>query len=383
MKHSLLCRILSLGLALVLFAAIATACSGSSNGEGDASDTSGKTDPTTTTTTGTTKPPRGNLNPLTGLYNLPNEAVGKRPVSFMVNNIRPYAQPQAGISEADIIFEALAEGGITRLLAIFPNYKKLPKVMPIRSARDYYLDFAAPLDTLFVHWGASSFATTSIRERKLDNIDGLVWGQWHFKTDYQVAAQKGAEHSRYMVQEGFNNHIEYRKMRTDSKAKGTAFAFVDPDDAYVPAEQKVSHAQVFYSYGYDAEFDYDEPSKTYWVSQFGAKHIDKNNNKQLAFDNVLILYVDVRSAGTKDGKIRMDLTKGSGVYLSRGGGMALNWKKGHYENNFTFSDKSGKAVALNPGQTYVCMVPTSYQSRTILQAPVTTAAPTQTTAVAG
>ena len=307
--------------------------------------------------------PKGNLNLLTGKYDLPDSAVDKRPVSFMINNIK-VALPQYGIGSAEIIYEVLAEGGITRLMAVFSDYENLPsQIGPVRSTRDYYLDLAAPMDTIFVNWGTSNIAADTIRNRKLDNIDGMYYSNY-FYTDLDIAYAKGFEHSRFMKPEGLKKAMDRKNQRTQSESDRTAFRFREENDLFLPDAQSVGYLRVKYSYSYDAAFTYDPETKTYLVSQFGDPHMDAASGKQLAFDNVIVIYTTVERIGTNDGKVMVDLTSGDGIYVSQGGGMAINWSKGDYRNRFTFTDASGKEVALNAGTTYVCIVPLTQRNNT-------------------
>ena len=110
-------------------------------------------------------------NPLTGLES-EVDLSKKRPVSIMVNNIG-VSLPQSGISYADILFECLAEGGITRLMMISTEYEKLPKVGSVRSARDYYIDYAESFNCIFIHAGGSTYAYDTLATRGTNRIDGV------------------------------------------------------------------------------------------------------------------------------------------------------------------------------------------------------------------
>jgi hypothetical protein len=96
----------------------------------------------------------GNTNLLTGLPNLTDEAVGKRPVAVMVNNVKA-AFPQYGVAQADIIFEVPVEGGSTRFMAMYGDYTQVPKVCSVRSCRMYFPEFSEGFDAVYVNWGMS------------------------------------------------------------------------------------------------------------------------------------------------------------------------------------------------------------------------------------
>ena len=99
-------------------------------------------------------------------------AVGKRPVAIMINNIKA-ALPQYGIYDADLMVEAVVEGGITRMMAVYSDYTKVPDVCSIRSCRYYYPIFAASFDAIYVHWGSeNNYAIQTLAELGTDRLDG-------------------------------------------------------------------------------------------------------------------------------------------------------------------------------------------------------------------
>lgn len=146
----------------------------------------------------------GNVNPLTGLCDgISDEALTRRPIAVMINNMIQ-ALPQWGISQADIIYEMLAEGRITRFLAIFQDYSKIEKLASIRSARPYYMDIAQSYGAVYIHFGGSEPAYEQIKKRSdLIHIDGIK-GSWEgtvFFRDAERRKQMGLEHSVYTTGE--------------------------------------------------------------------------------------------------------------------------------------------------------------------------------------
>ena len=163
---------------------------------------------------------------LTGLPVESEDASVRRPVAIMINNIKK-ALPQYGISEASIIFEALAEGGITRLLAVFDDLSDIPQIGTIRSARPYYLDFAESVDAIYVHIGGSPEAYSQIKSRKIDSFD-LIEGKNNsmYWRDKQRISQSGYEHSVFTSGERILEKIEETGMRTERDTSyGNAFNF--------------------------------------------------------------------------------------------------------------------------------------------------------------
>ncbi|MEG0485889.1 MAG: DUF3048 domain-containing protein, partial [Oscillospiraceae bacterium] len=112
------------------------------------------------------------FNPLTGAEIPEGYTIGQRPVAIMINNARP-ALPQRGVIAADVVYEMVTEGGVTRLMALFNDYRSIPQVGPVRSARDQHLQFALPANAIFVHIGSSIYASNLLNEYRYQDVDGM------------------------------------------------------------------------------------------------------------------------------------------------------------------------------------------------------------------
>ena len=170
--------------------------------------------------------PDGNVNPLTGLCDgIGDDKLNRRPVAFMVSNSYD-SLPQWGISQADIIYEMLAEGRITRLLAIFQDPSKIEALASIRSARPYFIDIAQSYGAVYMHFGGSVPAYEAIAARgDLISIDGIK-GSWEgtlFLRDPDRRKQLGLEHSVYTDGEKIEAALE--KLDADLSLTGSPSAF--------------------------------------------------------------------------------------------------------------------------------------------------------------
>ena len=212
--------------------------------------------------------PQGNFNPLTGEHNLPDAAVGKRPVSIMVSNIKK-ALPQYGLSKADICYEVLAEGGITRIMAVSSDYQIIPTVGPVRSVRDYFVDLAAPHNTIFAHFGGSPKGYEVIKSRDIDNIDGITLLS-AFQQDKQLAASKGREHSFFMTASTLKKGLDKKKYTTSGETPA-AFKFADSPANATMGSETAGTIKVPYSGYCTATFDYDAATGKSLLQSFMAK----------------------------------------------------------------------------------------------------------------
>ena len=136
------------------------------------------------------------MNPLTGHY-IDEDLAWRRPLAVVINNINQ-ALPQSGIAQADVIYEVLAEGGVTRLVAI---YKEMDaeKIGPVRSTRHYFLDFALNHDAVLVHHGGSPQGYAAISNMGAANLDGMHIVRAFFRDPARAAIPRMIEHSSFEI----------------------------------------------------------------------------------------------------------------------------------------------------------------------------------------
>ena len=138
-----------------------------------------------------------NQNLLTGLADLSETAIGKRPVAVMVNN-HEAARPQYGIAQADILYEIPVEGDITRLMALYADYTKVPQICPIRSCRYYFPALSQGYDAFYVNWGIDDGIADYLEALQLDQYDGIYNAGGLFGRDEnRLAAGYSLEHTGY------------------------------------------------------------------------------------------------------------------------------------------------------------------------------------------
>ena len=158
-----------------------------------------------------------NQNLLTGLGDLSEEAIGKRPVAVMVNNVEK-AMPQYGIGQADIIFEIPVEGDVTRFMALYGDYTKVPKICPIRSCRYYFPAISQGFDAFYVNWGIDETVSDYLKSLNMDQIEGITNTGGLFGRDQDKRNQGYAlEHTGYFDGTQLASYIETKGLRTDLK----------------------------------------------------------------------------------------------------------------------------------------------------------------------
>lgn len=305
------------------------------------------------------EPVKTAINPLTGLPDFCETAVGKRPVAVMVNNIGQ-ALPQRGLSKADIVYEVVVEGGITRMMALFADQDHMPYVGPVRSVRHYYIDLALPYDPVFVHFGGSPAGYERIKKTGIPDIDGMSYTS-SFYQDKQRAQSKGREHSFFISYEELNGVMGKANIAETGE---TSAPFSFTDEEITPDVQDAKEVFVSFSGGANSGFSYDSTSGLYNKTRNKDPHIDGDTNAALQYKNILILYTDIGSYQGETYRREVSLSSGEGYYVTNGGKEPIQWKKGNSSEQFSFAKENGRALKVNPGKTYICIVGKELQNKT-------------------
>ncbi|MFS0784481.1 DUF3048 domain-containing protein [Bacillus sp. 1P06AnD] len=270
-----------------------------------------------------------------------------RSVAVMINN-HPRARPQTGLQQADMVFEMLAEGNVTRFLAIYQS--EFPeKVGPVRSARDYFIRIAKGMDSLYVCHGYSPEAKKLLDEHYVDSLNGLFYDGTLFKRDQS----RKAPHNSYIT---FGNIEEGAKEKqVDMSQKPKALSFLK--DHEVSAIQGEAGKKAFISYGssdFDVVYEYDEAEGRYTRSTGGTEMVDRGTEKPVMMDNIIILSAPHAVLDDK-GRRDIDFSKGGEAYLlQKGKWNRIQWQ---YVNQAFVFQKNGAPVSFVPGKTWVNVVP--------------------------
>lgn len=319
------------------------------------------------------------VNLLTGLEGISPEAVGKRPIAVMVNNHKE-AMPQYGISDADIIFEIPVEGNITRLMAVYGDYTKVPKVCPIRSCRYYFPIFADSFDSIYIHWGGNQYATDTMNRLNIDRFNGMSYGSDLFARDDERLGKYALEHTAYLKGENLPSVIKKEKTRIDLKAEKNKpiFSFepiVTQEEEEEPGlfekifgkkeeEKEViettkltacDKAVLNFSNEYYSTFKFDTENKTYKKEHSGNAQMDGKTNKQLEFTNVFVLETDIGMLGIGQLK-QVNWKGGTGYYLSNGRVQEIKWSKDSEAGDLKITTLQGNELPVYEGKSYIGVI---------------------------
>jgi len=304
------------------------------------------------------------LSPLTGMPIL-EEREFVRPVAVVINN-HSRALPQSGIAAANIIYEVLAEGNITRLVAIFHEYMP-ERVGPVRSTRDYFVDFALNSDAIFVHHGGSPSGYARLRNLGIDNFDGMALEGTMFWRDPTRRAQSGMfEHSSYTGGAELMAAMERRNTRaTRLEDDNIGFNFNEMGLSFealamaTGGEYRVANEFVVpFSVGYPRTFRYDETTETFFVYNVHGPHIDEDADVQIEVANVLVQLVNLRTV-PGDGEGRREVTttgSGNGYLATLGGIVNVRWERDSLSTPTRWYFMNGSPLQLSPGKIWICVL---------------------------
>ena len=282
-------------------------------------------------------------------------SANRHPLAVMVEN-QVDARPQSGLDKADLIYEAIAEGGITRFMGLFQT-QQADKVGPVRSIRTYYVDWAHGYNAYLAHVGGNIDALDKINAEKSFNLDQFAYSSSYWR---EYAAGLASEHTMYA---STTKLWEQAKKNGFSEANNfTVYKFKDATDAEkaaYPASQKIS-VNFGTSATYNAAFTYDNVTNSYKRSQGGVAHVDKVTKAQITPKNVIVMTVARALTKTRINETGYNMTTtGSGkaqIFID-GKAITGTWKKNSAAEREIFYDSTGAEVVFNRGQFWICVIP--------------------------
>lgn len=297
-------------------------------------------------------------NPLTG-EGLDVDVSGRRPVAVMFNNLKK-ALPQIGVSQADVIYEIVAEGGITRMMGVFQDLEGVGELGSVRSARDYYVNLALGHDAIYIHAGGSPQAYSAFNSWGVTHIDfvngpygGMCW------RDPDRRKNAGLEHSLLTSSEKVLEQMpsRFRLDHEEDYEVGWTFA------KEVPAEgQRADKLTVPFSTYKTGYFTYDAEQNRYLIEQHidgsDIPYVDGATDAAVAVSNVLVLYTDVKQIrGDEAGRMEVRTTgTGDGLLLRDGMLYSITWQRDSRTDNYSFLDRNGGDIPLAVGSSYINIV---------------------------
>ena len=286
-----------------------------------------------------------------------------RPLAVMIPDDKS-ALPQYNISNADILYECLVEGEITRLMGIFGDWTSLERVGNIRSCRDYYVYWAFEWDAIYCHAGGPFYIDEVIGRKDTNNINALTAPSGvYFRSSDRSAPQNLYLDGADIMKEA--NRLGYELTPRDNYSDEVHYQFTgksNPNTLEVYGSDAVIASKVDLKDAYPVTqtyFEYNPDDGLYYRFQkpSNGAHMDAATDTQLAFKNLLVQFTYYE---TRDAKgylaFQCNDTSRDGWYFTNGKGIHVNWKKTSDYGATKYYDDNGNEIVLNTGKTMVCIV---------------------------
>lgn len=298
------------------------------------------------------------------------EVADSRPIAVMFPTDRG-SQPQYGIGSADILYECMEEGGISRQMGIIEDWKDLEKIGNIRSSRDYYAYWCMEWDSILVHWGGPFYLVDVVSRKDVDYLSGCSIGVTENSAPalgssafYRSDPKNPTIHNGYTnatklleAMEKLNYETEHRDKYYESNhfnfAPMTDFNTLENASGSFDAS-KVDLSKIFPQT--KSTFVYDEESGTYLKYLYGSPQVDELTGEQLTFTNIIVqdTYWEYR----QDNKyliFKVHDSGRSGYYFTQGRGIKITWTKEDDYSPTRYYDMKGNEIEINTGHTFIAI----------------------------
>ena len=304
--------------------------------------------------------------PMTGIES--KSASKTKPVLVIKVENDPSVRPQSGLDSADIVFEELVEGGITRFATIFQS--KIPKeIGPVRSVRHVDASIAAPVADYFVFSGGARPTLTYLRGNLPKGVKILTEGApGMHRTNYHYPPHNLYLNAQTLVAKSSHTNSATNGMFLRPKNTASAMPTITATPSTTASTKPVvavykpaSGARVVFSYGETPNWTWSK-KRGEWLRFEGSQPHMAKGGRQLGFTNLVALHVQTADAGYRDpaGNFvpRTIFTgTGKGTVMMDGKALDVTWSKPDLDSQVTLKDVTGKIIALNPGRTWVELVP--------------------------
>ncbi|MCA9381908.1 DUF3048 domain-containing protein [Candidatus Dojkabacteria bacterium] len=309
-------------------------------------------------------------NPLNGelLTKKEFDEMKSKPVVVVMVNNHVAARPQSGLDKADIVYEALAEGGITRNMAVFwgPASTEATEVGPIRSIRQYFVDWAIEYKVpVVMHIGWAGY-DPGIDKTIVPEADARSYILSHSNQLKSLQSGFWRDPNRVSPHNAYNSvpAILETAKKNGWGNEGIRDSYQFKPDASLDDRSLTSKAEITFlnssANDYSVRWEYDKDSNTYLRYIGGVKHIDKITGKQLTAKNIVLQEVKYQSARDEHARILLG-TVGTGKarYMIDGKVQTGTWKKADKTSMTKFYDDKGAEIKFNRGQLWIEEIPIS------------------------
>ncbi len=260
--------------------------------------------------------------------------------AVMIDNFST-ARPQSGLSKASLVYEAPAEGGITRYLAFFSPDQAPNQIGPIRSARAYFLNWAKELGAIYVHVGGSPEALELAKNLGTNDLNEFYKGSFFWRADNRTSP-----HDVLTSGEKLNS---YQQLKSEKVLEFTPWQF---KDAATSTNAVGSQINIKYSDGYNVYWQYDGSKSEY------TRYLDDSIHSDASGTNITAknIIVHLTSFLVTDDKLRLEMSgalSGKALLCQDGNCNMGNWKKNSPSSRAKYYYKNGEEFIFNAGTTWI------------------------------
>ena len=282
-----------------------------------------------------------------------DESSKSRPIAVSINNNHA-AWPHAGLQDAYLGYELIAEGGITRLVALFKD-QNTDKIGSVRSARHYFLDYVMENDAIFVHYGQSPQAKSDLASLGINNVNGMYDAKGFFR---DKTLKRAWEHTAFTSMSRINEVVKSKKYRTTTETQLLKYSPIKVDHSKDETLKTANKVTIKYSNYQTTSYEYDKENMNYKMFMGGQAHTDLVTKKQYTVKNIITYQVKNTSLGDKKGRQDLDnVGSGEGYYISNGEAIKIKWSKASRDEKTKYTLMDGTELVVNDGNTWIHIQP--------------------------
>lgn len=275
-----------------------------------------------------------------------------RPIAVMIDNHKG-AWPQAGLNQTYCVYEIIAEGGETRLMALFKGVD-VDKIGPVRSARHYFLDYALENNAIYVHYGWSPQAESDIKSLGVNNINGIS----ESSKDFWRIKQKAQPHNVLTKISAIKTIAEKKKYQLTSNISSVLNYTAD---AVTLEEGTVANkVTIPYSTLHTVSYTYNPDTQRYIRYARKTEQTDFETKEPVSTKNIIITFAENYNLNDEEGKDRQGLknigTK-KGYYITNGKAVEITCTKADRYSKTVYKDLNGEEIKVNDGNTFINICP--------------------------
>lgn len=288
-----------------------------------------------------------------------------RPIAVMIDN-HNQAWPQAGLNKAYLVYEAIVEGGETRLMALFKGVT-VDKIGPVRSSRHYFLDYAMENDAIYAHFGWSPQAQSDITKYSIDNINGITESE---STFWRVK-DKAAPHNAVTSTEALLKAAKAKGYKTTSDKKSVLN--YTTDDVNLEDGQGATSVTIPHSTLQTVKYEYDEQNQVYKRYARKKAQTDWDTGNSITTKNIIITFCDNYTLPDSEDKGRQGLKNTGtfdGYYITNGKAIKIKCIKEARNTQTKYQDLQGNEIKVNDGNTWINICPKN--AKVVIDGPSTT-----------